>query len=84
MDLFANTLRFNYDNQPVPYFDGPREDTSTIFDVPNGNYDNFLNATTSTFIVIANDGWSVIYFDHYRTAGALESSIYFITLLVVG
>ena len=84
MDLFSNRLRFNYNNEPVPYFDGPRDDTSTIFDVPNGNFDNFLNATTSTFIVIANDGWSVIYFDHYRVVGAWLSSVYFILLLVVG
>jgi len=34
--------------------------------------------------VIANDGWSVIYFDHYRVVGGVMSSLYFITLLVVG
>jgi hypothetical protein len=34
--------------------------------------------------VIANDGWTPIYFDHYRAAGAVRSTIFFLGLLVLG
>jgi hypothetical protein len=34
--------------------------------------------------VIANDGWSSIYFDHYRVLGGGISTLFFIGLVVLG
>lgn len=78
-ELFANELKFDAENESVKYFDQGKPGV-----VPDSNFDNFLNATISVFIVLANDGWTVIYFDYYRAAGPIKSSIFFITLLVVG
>ena len=53
-------------------------------DFPNSNFNNFLEAFTSVFIVLANDGWSVIYFNHYRAVNGAVSTIFFLSLLVFG
>jgi len=34
--------------------------------------------------VLANDGWTKIYFDFYRTSGPIKSSLFFISLLILG
>jgi len=78
-ELFSNKLKFNRDNEAVNYFNESEPGV-----VPNSNFDNFFNATISVFIVLANDGWTVIYFDYYRAVGPVKSSIFFISLLVVG
>lgn len=36
------------------------------------------------FIVLANDGWSTIYFNCYRAAGSVEATIFFLSLLLIG
>jgi hypothetical protein len=36
---------------------------------PASNFNYFLEAFTSVFIVLANDGWSTIYFNHARVFG---------------
>jgi hypothetical protein len=33
---------------------------------------------------MANDGWATIYFNHYRATGALKSTLFFVTLLIIG
>ena len=84
MEIFSNELRFNYKNQAVPVFSGPRADTSDYFGTPDSTFNNFFNATISVFIVLANDGWSPIYFNHYRVSGPGRSTIYFISLYIIG
>lgn len=37
----------------------------------------------SVFIILANDGWSTIYINHYRISG-VKSTFFFISLLVIG
>jgi len=49
------------------------------------NFNNVLEASLSVFIVIINDGWSKIYFEHTKSTGNIAStSIYFISLLICG
>ena len=74
MELFAYKVKFNDNDE---------------FDMENGSYpdstfNTFLEAFVSVFICLANDGWSTIYFNHYRALGATISSFYFISLLIIG
>lgn len=48
------------------------------------NFDNFLDAFLSVFIVLANDGWAKIYFEHYRQSDPWISTAYFLSLLIIG
>jgi len=74
MDLFAYKVKFNEEDQ----YD--LEDGS----YPDSHFNTFLEAFVSVFIVLANDGWSTIYFNHYRSVGATSSTIFFISLLIFG
>ena len=56
MEMYAFKVRFASDNS-VDLVNGT---------APNNNFDGFLNAFTTVFVVITADGWSGIYFDHYR------------------
>lgn len=40
-------------------------------DFPNSTFNDFTQAFASVFIVLANDGWSPIFFDHYRSVGSV-------------
>lgn len=51
---------------------------------PDSTFNTFIDAFISVFIVLANDGWSTIYVNHYRSVGPLKSSLFFITLLMIG
>ena len=84
MEIFANTVRFNYDNEPIDHFIPADDSISSIRSVPDSNFDNFLNAFITVFIVIANDGWSTIYFDYSRYSGMNKSGVFFIGLVILG
>ena len=84
MEIYSHRLKFNRNNEPIDYFSEPRNDTSLKFSVPDSNFDTFWAATVSIFIVFANDGWSTIYFDYYRVTGRLGSSLFFISLVILG
>ena len=51
---------------------------------PNSNFNYFLEAFASVFIVLANDGWSLIYFNHFRAVNGTVSTLFFVTLLIFG
>jgi len=84
MELFAHQVRFDRDGKRVGYFDPLSSTTSKKFSRPDSNFDTFGNALLSVFIVMANDGWTVLYFDHYRTVGPLTSSAFFTSLVILG
>lgn len=49
------------------------------------NFDTFLEAFISVFIILANDGWTRVYINHYRyTNNPIVSSIFFFSLLTFG
>jgi len=87
MELFANKLRFGFDDKAVPYFGDYSNDpkVSRNYSYPPSNFDNFPNAFISVFIVLTNDGWTPIYWDHYRIQNQNMESVatLFFTLLVV-
>jgi hypothetical protein len=58
LELFAFKARFNENDEPDP--DGS---------FPDSTFNNFIEAFVSVFIVLANDGWSTIYLNMFRTAG---------------
>ena len=74
MELFAYKAAFNADNE-VDLENG---------EYPNSNFNNFLDAFASVFIVFANDGWTNLFFGHYRASGSLVSLIFFLSLLLIG
>lgn len=74
MELFAHRVKFD-DNGGVDVEKGTP---------PASNFDNFLEAFTSVFIVLGNDGWSTIFFDYYRAYSAPLSLLFFISLLLLG
>ena len=84
MELFANTIRFNFDNEPVNAFKEADETISGIRSTPDSNFDTFLNAFITVFIVIANDGWSTIYLDYSRVLGNNISTLFFVGLVILG
>jgi len=57
--------------------------------LPDSTFNTFWESIVSVFIVLANDGWSTIYFDHariYREEGqsAVLPMIYFISFIIIG
>ena len=57
--------------------------------MPDSTFNTFWESIVSVFIVLANDGWSTIYFDHariYREEGqsVILPMIYFISLIIIG
>lgn len=47
-------------------------------------YNSLAEAFLSVFIVLANDGWTEIYFNHFHQAEPISTSIYFISLVMIG
>ncbi|CDW81684.1 voltage-gated ion channel superfamily [Stylonychia lemnae] len=75
LELFAFKVKFDESNRPSF---GPNSD------YPQSTFNTFMEAFISVFIVLTNDGWTPIYFDHYRASDSTTSSFYFITLLIIG
>jgi len=84
MDLFANTVRVNYDNEPIPYFSENGENISLNYSFADYNFDTFGDAAVTVFAVLANEDWSKIYFNHARVNGLGKSSVFFISLVIIG
>ena len=51
--------------------------------VPDWNFNNFADAFLCVFIVISNDDWSQIYYDHYRTGSGWKAGFFFISLITI-
>lgn len=75
MEMFAYKVKFNR------YGELDFSDSSYY---PKSNFNTPFEAFLSVFIVLANDGWSKIYYDHYRATDPVSTTLYFISLLVVG
>jgi hypothetical protein len=77
-ELFAHKMAFHGDTgEPVH----SSHDEATL---PDSTFNGFGESMVSIFIVLANDGWSTIYFDHYRSVGQIGATIYFVLLLMIG
>lgn len=51
---------------------------------PDSNFNQFLEAFTTVFIILTNDGWSSIYYSYYRAVSPGISTVYFISLIIFG
>lgn len=51
---------------------------------PDNNFDTFLDSFTTVFMVLTNESMSEIFYNYYRTVGAAVSTIFFISLVIIG
>lgn len=75
MEWFAYKAKFNSLGQ-VDY-----SANGTYID---SNFNTFLQSFLTVFITLTGDNWSKVYQMHYRAAGGLLASFFFITLIIVG
>ena len=73
MEMFANKAKYD-ENDVLNLVKG----TS-----PSANFDDFLSASTAVFIVLTNDKWSYVYYNHYRAVGTL-ATVFFVSLIIIG
>ena len=86
-ELFAAKCSFDENDKPIldDYANGLDNVRGRI---PDSNFNNFFDSMLSVFIVLANDGWSTIYFDHarvFREAGqsTFLPTVFFIMLIII-
>jgi len=72
MELFAYKLPTHKEIG----FDDPIKRRST--------FNTFIDSFFSVFIVLVGDGWTNIYFDHYRNIDIFTSSLFFMSLIILG
>ena len=83
LELFSRKLSFDDDGKPIPndYDNGLNNMRGSV---PDWNFNTFRDAFICVFIVIANDGWSPIYYDHVRSMHWLLPTVFFILLILIG
>jgi hypothetical protein len=84
LELFAQTSRFTYDNESTSYFGYNALNTSPKSSTHDTNFDNFIDASLTVFIIITGDGWMDAFSDHYRSSGEGRSTLFFVPLIVLG
>ncbi len=73
MELFAYKLPS--EKEMIGFYD-PIKRRST--------FNTFIDSFFSVFIVLVGDGWTQIYFDHYRHVDIFSSSLFFMSLIILG
>jgi Ion transport protein len=74
MEVFAEKAKFSPDDK-VDMEDGES--------IPQ-NFDSFLWAFTTVFVLLTEDGWSAVFYAYYRAVGATRANLYFISLFIIG
>ena len=74
MEWFAHNLKLDINNVP------DMENGLSI----NQNFDSFIQAITTVFIVLTGDNWCDIFYKHYRGVSGPLASFFFLTLKIVG
>lgn len=77
MELFAYSVKFDADDRPMSF-------ATPGGTYPDSTFNTFLESFISVFIILANDGWSTVYITHYRATGWLKSTVFFVSLLIIG
>lgn len=75
MELFAFKAKFNSNNE-LDY----SEDSKYVL----YNFNSFIDAFLTVFVVLTGDSWTIAYYDHYRAVGGVIASFYFLSLIMVG
>jgi voltage-dependent calcium channel L type alpha-1D len=73
MEFFAHRVKINSDG--VVDEDGVN---------PNSNFNTFSDSIATVFVVLANDGWSPIYYNHYMAVSGPIAVLFFVSLLMLG
>jgi hypothetical protein len=84
MEIFSHTLRFNRKNEAIEYFGPGGDDVSINFSVPDATFNTFWDAGLIVFILFANDGWTPVFFNHYRANNGPVAIFYYVGLIVFG
>eukprot|EP00347_Sterkiella_histriomuscorum_P021532 403333648 len=82
MELFAYKCRLDEEGNPIN-LDAYNSMSTTIGASPRENFDTFLNAFTTIFIVLIGDGWNNIMYNYARSTGG-PSMVFFVTLVIFG
>ena len=88
MELFSGTVSFDENDVPLldDYKDGVDNMKGTL---PDSTFNTLIDAFLTVFIILTNDGWTTIYFNHARAFRANDKSIatpliFFVCLLIIG
>lgn len=65
----------------VPFIGDPNPTQATYID---SNFNTFLEAFLSVFVVLTGDTWSNTYYQHFRAVGGVVSTFFFLSLMLVG
>ena len=77
MELYAYKVKFNEITNELD-LDSPDAK------YPDSTFNTFIESFVSVFIVLANHGWTKIYFDLYRSVDPFSTSLFFVSLVVIG
>lgn len=48
------------------------------------NFDTFINALTTVFIVLTNDSWQSMFYMYSRAVNQTAATLFFISLVIIG
>lgn len=74
MELYGYKVKYTADDKMDLTFGEP----------PANNFDTLYSSLTTVFVVLTGDGWSGIYFQHYRALPNAVSTIFFTLLIIIG
>ena len=60
------------------------DETMNYYKQSESNFNTFIESFLSVFIVLSNNGWSRIFYDHYRATDGITTSFFFLSLLTFG
>ena len=79
MELYANKIKFDQYNNPVDC----EEDKDCLGESLRTNFDSWVNAMITVFILIVGDDWNSYMFDYVRATNK-NSILYFMSLVTLG
>ena len=77
LEVYAYRVKFNLKTNELDL-----QGSESSF--PDSNFNTPLEALLSVFIVLANDGWTKIYFDHARSSDYVGATLFFLSILFIG
>lgn len=82
MELFGHKVKFDEDDRPVEV--DPDNDLVNMGGVyPRNNFNEFIFAVTTIFIVFIGDDWNNIMYEHFRAMGGV-SIAFFVIIFILG
>ncbi len=72
LELFAHKAKF----------DGENRVDMTMGSPGTFNFDYFLNSMLTVYIILTNDGQSIIYYNYYRAVGSAPATVFWVTFII--